>query len=126
MKFVDWAVRFEWIIVAVAAIVAYAMAGGSWTLFALLVLAPDLSMLGYLAGPRIGAVTYNAFHILVWPVLLVLVGLSMDSQKAMEIALIWLVHISVDRALVWRIRNSYYLGARLRSNFGFKAKLATY
>ena len=104
MKFVDWAVRFEWIIVAVAAIVAYTLAGGSWTLFALLVLAPDLSMLGYLAGPRIGAVTYNAFHILIWPVLLVLAGLHMDSQKAMEIALIWLVHISVDRALGYGLK----------------------
>ena len=104
MKFVDWAVRFEWIIVAVAAIGAYTLAGGSWTLFALLVLAPDLSMLGYLAGPRIGAVTYNAFHILIWPVLLVLAGLHMDSQKAMEIALIWLVHISVDRALGYGLK----------------------
>lgn len=28
----------------------------------LLFLSPDISMLGYLAGPRVGAFTYNLFH----------------------------------------------------------------
>ena len=28
----------------------------SWWMFALLIFAPDLSMLGYLAGPRVGAI----------------------------------------------------------------------
>jgi Domain of unknown function (DUF4260) len=104
MKCVDWAIRLEWAAIAVAATAAYAMTSGSWALFGLLVLAPDLSMLGYLAGPRIGAVCYNAFHILVWSVLLILAGLYTGSQHAMEIALIWLVHISVDRALGYGLK----------------------
>ena len=54
MRPVDLAVRLEWIAVAVVALVLYALAGASWWLFALLILAPDLSMLGYLAGPRVG------------------------------------------------------------------------
>lgn len=34
----------------------------SWGLFALLFLTPDLSMLGYIASPRLGAWTYNLIH----------------------------------------------------------------
>ena len=33
-----------------------------WALFAALFFAPDVSMLGYLVNPRIGAVAYNAVH----------------------------------------------------------------
>ncbi|RUW98363.1 DUF4260 family protein, partial [Mesorhizobium sp. M8A.F.Ca.ET.059.01.1.1] len=72
MKPLDWIVRLEWAVVAVAAIVFYGATGVSWWLFALLILAPDLSMLGYLGGPRIGALAYNALHILIVPVLLLL------------------------------------------------------
>lgn len=34
----------------------------SWGLFALLFFAPDLSMIGYSANPRLGAWTYNLVH----------------------------------------------------------------
>ena len=37
----------------------------SWILFAILFLAPDLSMLGYLAGPRLGSALYNLGHLLI-------------------------------------------------------------
>jgi hypothetical protein len=33
-----------------------------WWVYGLLLLGPDISMLGYLAGPRIGAWAYNLFH----------------------------------------------------------------
>jgi len=42
-----------------------------WGFFALLFFVPDLSMVGYLVGPRIGAVTYNAVHAYVGPAALV-------------------------------------------------------
>jgi hypothetical protein len=36
--------------------------GVGWPLFALPLLVPELSMLGYQTGPRIGAAAYNVFH----------------------------------------------------------------
>lgn len=33
-----------------------------WWAYLLLALGPDIGMLGYLAGPRTGAFTYNLFH----------------------------------------------------------------
>ena len=35
------------------------MLGGNWWLFALLILVPDLSMVGFTAGPQTGATIYN-------------------------------------------------------------------
>jgi hypothetical protein len=38
-----------------------------WWLFLLLLLFPDLSALGYLAGTRAGSISYNAFHTVTLP-----------------------------------------------------------
>ena len=40
----------------------YLAAGGPWLLLVPLLLAVDVSMVGYLAGPRAGAVVYNLAH----------------------------------------------------------------
>jgi hypothetical protein len=106
MKSLNLTVRLEWAVVAVAAIVFYAVAGASWWLFALLILAPDLSMLGYLAGSRVGAISYNALHILIVPVLLLLAGRFGGNAVATAIALIWIVHIAIDRALGYGLKLS--------------------
>jgi len=103
--------RLEGAALAAGALILYRFAGGSWLLFVLLVLAPDLSMLGYLAGPRIGALAYNAAHITVGPIALGLIGLSTSSYPAIAIALIWLVHIGADRALGYGLKYAVGFGA---------------
>lgn len=40
----------------------FAMLGYTWWVFPALLLLPDLSMAGYAAGSRSGAVVYNLFH----------------------------------------------------------------
>ena len=54
--------RAEGLTIAVAVIALYFRADYPWWLLAVLVLAPDLSMVGYLAGPTVGAAGYNAAH----------------------------------------------------------------
>ena len=54
---------------------SYWLNGEPWWLFALLLLAPDVSMVGYLAGPRVGAALYNAFHSYPLPAALGIFGL---------------------------------------------------
>lgn len=104
MRPVDTVVRIEWAAVAVAALFAYGWLGGSWWLFALLILAPDLSMLGYLAGPRIGALSYNALHFLAFPALLLAAGAWLASPLSEHLAVIWLAHIAIDRALGYGLK----------------------
>src|SRR5688572_30480900 len=99
MRPLDILVRLEWLAVLVAAIVFYAVLDASWLLFAVLILAPDLAMLFYLAGPRIGAISYNAVHALAGPAILFLVSLVWPVDWAAPVALIWLAHIAADRML---------------------------
>jgi len=106
MKPLDLAIRLEWAAVAVAALLFYGSTGMSWWLLVLLILAPDLSMLGYLAGPRVGAIAYNALHILILPVLLLLAGHISGNVAAIAVALIWIAHIAVDRALGYGLKLS--------------------
>lgn len=89
-----------------AAVVGYLLAGGSWPLFLLLFLAPDLSMAGYLAGPRIGAVSYNLFHATILPLGLLAVGLWSDWYLGVQVAAIWLAHIGFDRALGYGLKRA--------------------
>jgi hypothetical protein len=101
---VDLLQRLEWAAVLAAAIAGYLFLGGSWKLFILLILAPDLAMLGYLAGPVVGAFVYNAFHILVWPVILLLAGLYAGEAILMQVAAVWIAHIAMDRALGYGLK----------------------
>jgi hypothetical protein len=54
--------RLEGLGVLILALVANSKWGIDWRNFGLFFFAPDLSMLGYFAGPRIGAVAYNSGH----------------------------------------------------------------
>lgn len=71
----------------------------SWLLFAILFLAPDLFMLGYLLNPRLGAATYNLVHTLALPFALLLIGYLLHWPLAPALALIWIAHIALDRLL---------------------------
>jgi hypothetical protein len=96
--------RLEGLAIAVAAVLLYADGDHSWWLFALLVLAPDVSFLGYAGGPNLGAAAYNLVHNLVLPVALGCAGLLWDSEPAVAVALIWLTHIGVDRLIGYGLK----------------------
>ncbi len=87
--------RAEGALVLVAAAVAYHHLGGRWWLFALLFLAPDLSMLGSLAGPRAGAIAYDAVHTYLAPGALAILGAV--APAVVPFALIWIAHLGFDR-----------------------------
>jgi hypothetical protein len=89
--------RAEGAALLAAATVAYAQTGSPWGLFAALFLAPDIFMLGYLAGPRLGAATYNLGHTTILPVAVVAAGLALSVPQATAIGLIWLAHVGFDR-----------------------------
>ncbi len=103
--------RVEGAGIFVIAIALYWRLGESWWLFAILFLAPDLAFLGYLAGARLGAVTYNSLHTIAGPILLALAGLFVSYEPAIALALIWLAHCGIDRALGY--------GLKYQAGFGF-------
>ena len=57
----------------------YAVWDGSWLVYAILFLAPDLSFAAYLAGPKPGTIVYNAAHSYMAPVSLMVAGFALPS-----------------------------------------------
>jgi hypothetical protein len=89
--------RLEGLAVAAAAVVLYFHEDFGLILFVALILAPDLSFVGYAFGPRVGAIAYDAVHTELFPISLVTVGVVAGSSVATKVALIWLAHIGTDR-----------------------------
>lgn len=82
----------------------YRQQSASWLLFAVLFLVPDLSMLGYLAGPRVGATAYNLVHSYLLPLLLLLAAILTSHAALIPYALIWTAHIGLDRLLGYGLK----------------------
>lgn len=89
--------RAEGLAVLAVALAGYLSLDGPLALLVALALAPDLSMLGYLAGPRLGSLSYNVVHTYVLPLALGAVGLLADVRLALLVALVWAGHIGADR-----------------------------
>jgi len=91
--------RAEGGIVFASSLLLYAELRASWLLFVVLVLAPDLSMLGYMLGVRFGSALYNLIHALVVPLLLIALSIFYKQLWLLPYGLIWTAHIGVDRLL---------------------------
>ena len=100
--------RLEGLALFAAMVALYALwgGGGQWWLIAVLFLAPDLSFAAYLAGPRIGAIVYNAAHSTLAPAALMTFGFIFGDPATppVAIAMIWLAHIGIDRALGYGLK----------------------
>ncbi len=87
----------EGLAVLAAAVALYAMQGFNGWVFALLLLVPDVVMVAYLTSPQVGALVYNLVHFYGWPVLLAVLSLAFGWAIGLQLALIWLAHIGMDR-----------------------------
>ncbi len=96
--------RFEGIALFGAATAAYFAIGAPLWLFVVLALAPDISMLGYLAGPHVGSRLYNAFHTYFVPIALGAIGFWVGMAPITWIALVWITHIGMDRAVGYGLK----------------------
>jgi Domain of unknown function (DUF4260) len=103
--------RLEGLTLLAGMTLLYAVWGGSWWVYALLFLVPDLSFAAYLAGPKVGAIGYNAAHSYLAPMTLMVLGFGFASPLTLSIAMIWLAHIGFDRALGY--------GLKYAAGFGF-------
>jgi hypothetical protein len=98
--------RLEGFCVLVVSALAYSRFGAGWGIFAGCFLLPDLSFIGYLAGPRSGALTYNAAHSYIGPSVCMAAFLIFPSSALIATTLIWLAHIGFDSALGYGLKYS--------------------
>ncbi len=82
----------------------YFIVDGSVRLLAVLALAPDPSMLGYLAGPRVGSLSYNVVHTYTLPLALGALGAWTGIRAALLVALIRAGHVGADRLLGYGLK----------------------
>jgi hypothetical protein len=99
-----WLLRLEGLAVLAAASIDYGRQGHSWGKFVLLFLAPDLLMVGYLFGTKVGAAVYNSGHTYAAPLALWLVALFGHLPFLFPLALIWAAHIGFDRLLGYGLK----------------------
>ncbi len=79
------------------ACIFYSHLGYSWTRFALFLLAPDLTLLGFLVGKPTGAICYNAVHTYLAPLALFGALAATGHPESFWIVLVWTAHIGLDR-----------------------------
>lgn len=89
----------------------FSLLGFPWWVFPALLLLPDLSMLGYLAGPSAGAMLYNIVHFRGLGIALYLAGALAGSSVVALGGLILFAHSTLDRAFGY--------GLKLKEGFKF-------
>ena len=105
MSVIAWQ-RLEGGLLAVLALALAGMMAPGWPLWLwpLLLLAPDIAALGYLAGPRVGAALYNAVHLYAGGLALALMGVLAGSPATIAAGAVWLAHVGADRALGYGLK----------------------
>ncbi|RRQ49516.1 DUF4260 family protein [Maribacter algicola] len=75
----------------------YGLLGYPWWLFFVLLLTPDIGMLGYLVNEKVGAIAYNLFHHKGIAILLYFLGIYLSMPVVQMIGVILFAHASMDR-----------------------------
>lgn len=89
--------RFEGLVVFLASLFFYQLFGGSWILFVLLFLTPDIALVGYLFNKKIGATVYNLVHNDILALLLIIAGILLNQALFIWLGLILAAHVGIDR-----------------------------
>ena len=76
----------------------------AWWQAILLFFAPDLSFAAYLAGPRRGAIAYNAVHLYGFGACVLAIGLLSGTHWLGALGLLWLGHAGLDRMLGYGLK----------------------
>jgi hypothetical protein len=78
----------------------------AWWWYPVLLFTPDLSMVGYIFSPQIGAGTYNFIHHKALGISIFVLGVILASQPLQLAGLILFGHSSMDRILGYGLKHS--------------------
>lgn len=102
--------QLEGLGILLLALAANARWGIDWGHFALFFFVPDLSLLGYFAGPRIGAAVYNSGHSYLGAMACLALGVLLPVPLLLHAGILWAAHIGFDRALGYGLKYSNSFG----------------
>jgi len=75
-----------------------------WWFYPFLFFVPDLAMLGYLAGPRVGAIVYNFIHHRGLALIYYMAGVLLATPVLSLVGVIVFAHSSLDRVLGYGLK----------------------
>lgn len=101
---VDWVLRAEAVALFVAGVLLYLQLGGEPWWLLLLLLVPDISMVGYLGGPRLGALAYNLVHNLVIGLGALALGWFAAIAPLAIAGSVLVAHVGMDRSLGYGLK----------------------
>ena len=96
--------KIEEIMMLVLGIYLFSLLPYPWWWFLVLILLPDIGMLGYLGGNTMGALFYNLFHHKGLAIVIYLFGLYLAHPIIQLIGIILFSHASFDRALGYGLK----------------------
>jgi hypothetical protein len=96
--------RVEGATLLAGSLIAYSTIDQAWWLVPLTVLLPDLTMIGYLGGTRLGASLYNLAHSTPLPAAIVAIGWWQDKSLVVALGLVWVAHIGLDRLIGYGLK----------------------
>jgi hypothetical protein len=75
-----------------------------WWLYAVFFFVPDISMIGYLGGPKTGALVYNFVHHKALAIGICILGVILTNSPLQFTGLILFGHTSLDRVLGYGLK----------------------
>lgn len=96
--------RAEGVVAFAGGVAAWVALGAPWPWFAVLLLAPDISMLGYLRGPHPGAIAYNIAHNWATGAAVLGLGLALSLPALVHAGVLLVAHTGMDRALGYGLK----------------------
>ncbi len=97
-------IRIEGLVVLALGTFLYFSNGYNWVIFLLLLMLPDVFMIGYAFSKKTGAYLYNFSHTFITPLLVLLLGMAFSVDFLMMIGFIWMVHIGMDRMMGYGLK----------------------
>ncbi|GAC44725.1 DUF4260 family protein [Pediococcus acidilactici] len=106
MAFKTWTSKLEYLLLLAILGIVFVKARVNLLFLLATFLIFDVGALGYLVSPKMGNYLYNLTHTFTLPLILscsYLVGENVLGKMTLPIILVWLIHITIDRLLGWKL-----------------------
>lgn len=90
-------IRLEEVSMLIGSFILTLVIGYEWWMFLLFLFTPDISMLGYIFGSKVGSLVYNTIHFKLLGIVISIIGYMMSIPIIIFIGLILFGHSSLDR-----------------------------
>jgi hypothetical protein len=97
-------IRLEELAMLALSIYGFSLLPFAWWWYLVLILAPDIGMIGYLVNTRVGAASYNLFHHKGVAIVVYVAGWYLQNETVQLAGLILFGHSSLDRLLGYGLK----------------------